>query len=438
MNRAGNPDPSPGSSGLVPAVGGEHAVPAADRIARDYILLALRLDQHAPGLVDAYVGPRDLKAQVDTESLRPPVRLAGDAAELRDRLSAEVTEPDRGRWIDRQLIALETQALLLTGLDLPYVELVSRCFDACPEPLAAATYASVREDLDRLLPGTGDLRRRLDAWDARFTIPTDRVQAVVDWLVPRLREASDARFPAPAGESVVVNLVTDQPWSGYNWYDGGLRSRIDINVDLPLRPHDLVATLSHETFPGHHLEHAWKEQRLVREQRRLEAALLLINTPECYVSEGLAELGRRFTIDADAWRRLLGGAYGLAGTEADEDDAARQVAIGDALHRIRGAGGDAALRLHADREARDEVHRFLVEEALMDPDRAERRLRFIEHPLWRTYVFSYAGGERLLASWCDAAGSPEGARSRFFRLLTEQLTPSGIREDLAKGPSGAP
>ncbi len=433
-----NPHPSSDTSGFVPAVGGDHVVPSADRIARDYILLALRLDQHAPGLVDAYVGPRDLKARVDTESLRPPVRLAGDAAELRGRVSAEAAEPDRARWIDRQLVALETQALLLTGIDLPYVELVSRCFDASPEPLPGETYASVRQDLDRLLPGAGDLRSRLDAWDARFVIPADRVRTIVDWFVPRLREASEIRFPAPAGESVAVNLVTGQPWSGYNWYDGGLRSRIDINVDLPLRPHDLVATLSHETFPGHHLEHAWKEQRLVHEQRRLEAAVLLINTPECYVSEGLAELGRRFVIDADAWRMLLGGAYRLAGIEADEDDATRQVAIGDALHRIRGAGGDAALRLHADGESRDEVRRFLEDEALMDPDRAERRLRFLEHPLWRTYVFSYAGGERLLAGWCDAAGSPEGARSRFLRLLTEQLTPSGIREDLAEGPGGAP
>ena len=35
--------------------------------------------------------------------------------------------------------------------------------------------------------------------------------------------------------------MTGQPWSGYNWYDGGLRSRVDLNVDLPIRGPDLVA-----------------------------------------------------------------------------------------------------------------------------------------------------------------------------------------------------
>ncbi|MHB8400321.1 MAG: hypothetical protein ACYDCI_15515, partial [Candidatus Limnocylindrales bacterium] len=59
---------------LVPAVGGERQVPAPDPIARDYLLLALRLDQHRPGLVDGFYGPAGLKAQVDLEPLRPPTR----------------------------------------------------------------------------------------------------------------------------------------------------------------------------------------------------------------------------------------------------------------------------------------------------------------------------------------------------------------------------
>ena len=47
-------------------------VPAPDPVARDYVLLGLRLDQHLPGLVDGYFGPADLKAQVDMEQLRSP------------------------------------------------------------------------------------------------------------------------------------------------------------------------------------------------------------------------------------------------------------------------------------------------------------------------------------------------------------------------------
>ncbi len=78
----------------IPAVGGVRDVPAPDPVARDYLLLALRPDQHRPGLVDAYYGPADLKAAADMESLRPPGRLADDAVELRERLRAEVEDPD--------------------------------------------------------------------------------------------------------------------------------------------------------------------------------------------------------------------------------------------------------------------------------------------------------------------------------------------------------
>ena len=64
------------------AVGGERRVAVPDPIARDYLLLCLRLDQLAPGLSTA-TGPADLKAAVDQEQLRPPSALADDAAALR-------------------------------------------------------------------------------------------------------------------------------------------------------------------------------------------------------------------------------------------------------------------------------------------------------------------------------------------------------------------
>ncbi len=70
--------------------------------------------------------------------------------------------------------------------------------------------------------------------------------------------------------------------------------------------------------------------------------------------------------------------------------------------------------------------RFLEQDALATHERAVKSLEFIEHPLWRTYVFCYAGGERLLSPWLEAAGDRTAQDARFFRLLTEQITPSGI------------
>jgi hypothetical protein len=87
-------------------MGGTRTVPVPDPVARDYLLLALRLDQRIPGLVDGYFGPAELKAQVDMEQGRSPARLRQDAADLRARLAGEVAAADRRAWLDAQLVAL--------------------------------------------------------------------------------------------------------------------------------------------------------------------------------------------------------------------------------------------------------------------------------------------------------------------------------------------
>jgi hypothetical protein len=415
----------------VPAVGGARLVPPPDPIARDYLLLALRLDQRIPGLVDGYFGPADLKAQVDLEQPPPAARLRDDAVALRRRLAAEVAEDDRRTWLDAQLVALETHAAALAGESLPYLDHVARCFAYAPLRRPDAEFEAAAAGLDEQLPGDGSLTERLDRWDAQFELPADRLPGVVDRLVRRFRAWAAALFGLPEGEDLRVSLVTNQPWSGYNWFDGGRRSRVDLNVDLPQRAAALVHTVAHETYPGHHLEHAWKEADLVDRAGRLESSILLINAPECLISEGLADLGRRFAVSADDHAGLLVELYERAGLPIARDPVAareaaeRTLALAahrDALGAIR---GNAAILRHADGRTHDEVLAYLREVGRYAPAVAAKRLEFIEHPLWRTYVFVYAEGEALLSRWLQVV--PEEERvARFGRLLHEQLTPAAV------------
>lgn len=418
-----------------PAVGGERSVPAPDPVARDYLLLALRLDQHIPGLVDGYFGPASLKAQVDMEQLRLPARLADDAAALRARLGAEVAEEDRRGWLDAQLVALETQARALGGDRLPYVEHLARCFAWTPERRPDARFEGAARALDDRLPGAGSLPERLAAIDAAWTVPVERLPALVDRLVARYRERAAAHWAVPDGSDLRVSLVRDQPWSGYNWYDGGYRSRVDLNVDLPVRLPALARTIAHETYPGHHLEHARKEAVLVEALGRLEATVLSINTPECLVSEGLANLGFDLVVPPDARAALYAELAEAAGVPVAADhgrlqEAAERVAAVAELRAVLDETRlNAALLLHADGRPRDEVHAYLVEVGRFTPEVAAKRLEFLEHPLWRTYVFVYAEGEALLRRWLEVA--PADVRpARFGRLLSEQLTPPAIAAEL--------
>ena len=54
----------------------------------------------------------------------------------------------------------------------------------------------------------------------------------------------------------------------------------------------------------------------------------------------------------------------------------------------------------ADGASHDEVLAYLHDVGGYAPSVAAKRLEFIEHPLWRTYVFCYAGGEQTQAE-CD-------------------------------------
>jgi hypothetical protein len=90
---------------------------------------------------------------------------------------------------------------------------------------------------------------------------------------------------------------------------------------------------------------------------------------------------------------------------------------------------NAALMRWEDGADSDETLAYLRRFGRLPEARARKRLEFIEHPRWRTYVHVYYEGEPLLRRWVDAA--PDGDRdARFRRLLREPLTPGGIAAEL--------
>ena len=98
--------------------------------------------------------------------------------------------------------------------------------------------------------------------------------------------------------------------------------------------------------------------------------------------------------------------------------------------RLKESRVNAALMRHVDGAGHDQVLAWLERVGRYPPAVAAKRLEFIEHPLWRTYVFVYHEGEALLRRWLDAAPEAERA-ARFGRLLREQLTPATIAAELA-------
>ena len=209
---------------------------------------------------------------------------------------------------------------------------------------------------------------------------------------------------------------TGKPWSGFNYYEGGLRSRVAINVDLPVLSLSLGHLVAHEAYPGHHTEHSRKEVGLVRGRRWQEETIFLVGTPQCTLAEGLADLGAEVAFGRRP-EGIVAEHLAPLGVRYDAEVAAAVAEAGEALSWVR---SNAAIRLHDRGRPVDEVVAYLERWALLPRNRADKAVSFLTDPTWRAYSHCYTEGLRLCRGWVD--GDPD----RFERLITEQMLPDDL------------
>jgi hypothetical protein len=384
-----------------------------------YLGLGLALGRHVDGLVDAYFGPAEIAARVAAEPLVPPARLAADARALLTDLEHADLDANRRHWLAAQVRGLRTTAARLAGDAIGYADEVEACYGVRPRWVEEDELAEAHRRLDEALPGSGPLAERLIAWRESQAVPVEQLGPVVASLAEDLRERTARLFGLPDGERVEFELVTGQPWSGFNYYLGGLSSRVAINTDLPVLSPSLAHLVAHEAYPGHHTEHTRKEAGLVRRGHQLEETIFLVGTPQCLLAEGLADLGLEVVISDDPGEQAAMAADHLRplGIPFDEDVVAAVGRAGDGLGRVR---GNVALLLHERGADVDEVIAYAERWALLPRPRAEKLVEFLTDETWRAYMTCYVEGLPLCRSF--VAGDP----ARFERLVTEQLTPDQL------------
>lgn len=398
-----------------------------DEIGRNYLTLTLNIDRHFEGFVDAYFGPSELKTQAQTGEPCDLAALADDARQLQAAIKASDYDPQRKDFLTRQTRASAAFIHSLAGEQLDYVEEVELYFDITPEMLDEALFESALAEMDRLLPGKGSLTERMTTWKKGLEVGMEQAMPMFDLARHETRRRTLALYDLPPGEDVSMQLVKDETWSAYNWYLGDYQSRIDFNTDLPVRADSAVPLMAHEGYAGHHTEHVLKEHLLYKKQGRGEHAVQLLFAPECVLSEGLANLARKLLFsDEELAAFLRDELYPLAGLSGV--DVETQLRLGKAAEALKGLGGNAALLLHRDGRPLEEVQQYLQRYGLRTPQEAAQSLKFIQHPLSRSYIFNYSVGEVMLAPLLDGPDAVEN----FGRLLTEPLTPTQARQWLAK------
>ncbi|MDK3257384.1 DUF885 domain-containing protein [Blastococcus capsensis] len=391
-------------------------------VAIEYVRLGLRFDRLEPGFVDAYTGDPRIRAAVLDEPAPTSRQLRDRARELLRELDSAAFDSDRADFLRGQLTGLECSARKMSGEPVGFVEEVRGYFQVDVELGSEAAYAAAHRELDVLLPGGGSLAERYAAHRRREECPPDRLETAVQALSSALRDRVRGQYGLPEVETVRYEVVTDKPWSGFNYYEGGYRSRVAINADLPHRLSQLPHLVAHEAYPGHHTEHCRKETGLVQRSGRVEHTVFLVNTPECLMAEGLADLGVPAAI-GEGWGAWSAEILGDLGLRFDGALAERIAEAAAPLNRVR---QDAAVLLHDRGADADEVSAYLQRWALVSPERARQQIRFLTDPLWRAYISTYVEGYDLLSRWLAGRPADQAVADRFVRLLDEPLTPQRV------------
>jgi hypothetical protein len=408
---------------------------AMNRAAESYVKLVLAVGQHDADYVDAYYGPPEWRAEAEAHK-RPLPEIRAEAEALIAGISAHAPGKNEGDEIERlrhayllrQLQSMVARIDLVSGQKMTFDQESKALYDAVAPTYDATHFQQILDRLEKRVPGETTLPERVEAFRQRFVIPRERLDAVFKAAVAECRKRTAQHIELPAGESFVVEYVTNKSWSGYNWYKGGFHSLIQVNTDLPIFIDRAVDLACHEGYPGHHVYNALLEKHLVRSRGWPEFSVYPLFSPQSLIAEGTANFGIDVAFpgaERTAFERET--LYPLAGL--DPSTAQSYAEVRDLLQQLGYAGNEAARGFLDGKISRQDAEAWLVRYGLMSPERAAQRVRFIEQ--YRSYVINYNLGQDLVREYIEKRGGttdhPQQRWDEFAKLISSPRLPSGLR-----------
>ncbi len=402
--------------------------PDVDEFAREYLFLELSMGLHDKSHVDAYFGPEELQLAAEDNALSLDQILTA-STDLAGRLRGIDTTAD-------EMLRMRVDGLIgrLRALDMRiainkenYVD-----FDAEAEALFgsrapdydAAHFQAILDKVDTLLPGDGPLAARVEAFNSRYVIPLDRMDAVFVAAMDECRKRTLEHIELPEGESFTIEYVNDKPWTGYNWYQGDGQSLIQLNTDFPQLISKAVDLGCHEGYPGHHTFNALLEKNLVDDQGWIEFTLYPLFSPQSLIAEGSGNYGidlafpgeERMAFEKDVLFPLAG---------IDTNDADLYYELQALIAQLDFADNEAARDYLNGDMTREEAANWVHTYELEREDKSLQRTRFFD--AYRSYVINYNHGKAIVADYVERGNADADERwERFEKLLSSPMQPDDL------------
>jgi hypothetical protein len=397
-------------------------------LAQEYVFLELAMGVHDDKHVDAYVGPPEIRIEAEASGLSLD-DIATAAGELVMKIQSIEVDGDsalasRVDGLIARLQSLDTRIRINNSEPLKFDDEVRLLFGTTLAQQSLGDFDAALEEIDALLPGDRALSDRVDTYLNEFNIPADKLAAVMDASIAECRRRSAEFIAVPEGESFTVEYVTDQPWSGYNWFLGDSKSLIQVNTDFPSRIDAGVTLGCHEGYPGHHLYKTLLEENMVKQEGWIEFTIDPLFSPVSLIAEGSAEYGISLAFSKDERIQFE--------TEVLFPIAGLDPATADSYYELKELQSELAFarnsiaRAYLDGESsRDDAIAGLAKYGLISSERAANSLNFIDG--YRSYVINYNHGLKLVREYVERdTASPAERWQKFEAMLSTPMLPDDL------------
>jgi len=406
-----------------------------DQIAESYVKLSLEIGLYDQDYIDAYYGPDDWKIEKSEEdSLEFPyeeinwktTNLLHQLEEI-DRSEFEPIEEMRIKFLYKLLIATKTKVEMIIGGRIPFDEESRALYDAVAPDYDVDYFDKILEEMDKVLPGKGDISKRYFEFSKQFIIPIDKLDTVFKTAIEEAKKRTLQHLDLPENENFTIEYVTDKSWSAYNWYKGNSYSLIQINTDLPIHIERAIDLASHEGYPGHHVYNVMLEKNLVKDRGWVEFTVYPLFSPQSLIAEGSANFGIEMVFPGDDRLKFEKEVlFPLAGLNSSLAEIYSEVQY--LKSHLDYAGNEAAREYLNGNISREEAAEWLIKYSLFSNERAIQRTKFIDK--YRSYVINYNVGKNLVSNYVKNLGgtmeNPEKRWEIFKEIISTPITASSL------------
>ena len=406
-----------------------------DKLAYQYVKLGLSVGQYDTPFIDAYYGPDSLKPSGELLVEFPKDSFLLTTQDLTHQIHALLGEiqndtiTDRAEFLLAQLTAYDTRIRVFSGEAPSFDEESQALFGVTAPTFSQEHFDSAIAKLDQALPGKGSIDERYKSIIDRFIIPEEKVDTVLKAAIAESKKRTLEHITLPKNETFKMDLVTDQPWGGYNWYQGNYTSLIQINTDLPIYISRAIDVGSHESYPGHHVFNMLLEEKLYNEKGWIETSMYPLYSPQSLIAEGSANFGIEMIFPGEEkaifCREVL---LPLAGM--DTTGISNYFKVLELKSNLSYAGNEVGRGFINGELSEEEAIDWMIKYEFRTRESAEKSLRFIK--TYRSYIINYNYGKDLVRDFIEQnEGTPDNPDKRwelFTWLLSNQVLPSNLME----------